>query len=118
MKAKKVIILSAIAIAAVVMFDCKGGSGSKQMIVRKWQWESFESKAMDEQMAAMKTQADTTKDSTAKAMLAQNVAMMNSMIEALKSTTMEFKEDGSFETSMAMMGKSDKKGGKWTLSED
>lgn len=118
MKAKKVIILSAIAIAAMVMYNCKGGSDSNKMIVKKWQWESFESKAFDEQMAAMKTQADTTKDSTAKAMLTSNVAMMTSMMEAMKGTTMEFKADGTFETAMTMMGKTDTKGGKWALTAD
>jgi hypothetical protein len=118
MKAKKVIILSAIAIAAMVMYNCKGGSDANKMIVKKWKWESFQSKAMDEQMAMMKTAADTTKDSTAKAGATQNLAMMTSMIEALKSTTMEFKGDGTFETSMAMMGKSDTKGGKWALTAD
>jgi hypothetical protein len=118
MKAKKVIILSAIAIAAMVMYNCKGGSDANKMMVKKWQWESFESKAFDEQMAAMKTQADTTKDSTSKAMLDQQAAMMTGIMEAMKSTTMEFKADGSFETSMAMMGKTDTKGGKWSLTAD
>lgn len=119
MKAKKIILLSAVAIAAVVTFGCKGGgSDANKMIVKKWQWESIQSAAMDEQMKSMQMQADTTKDSTMKAMMGQQVAMMNSMMEALKSTTMEFKADGTFETAMSMMGKSDTKGGKWALSED
>ncbi|MGZ3866655.1 MAG: hypothetical protein ACXVC6_14770 [Bacteroidia bacterium] len=118
MKAKKVIILSAIAIAAMVMYNCKGGSDANAMIAKKWKWESFESKAFDEQMTAIKTQADTTKDSTTKVMLQQNLAMMSGIMEAMKSTTMEFKADGSFETSMAMMGKADTKTGKWALTAD
>jgi len=118
MKAKRIIILSAIIVAAIVTYNCKGGSDASKMIVKKWQWESVQSKAMDEQMAAMKMQADTTKDSTSKAMMNQNLAMMNSMMEALKATTMEFKADGSFETTMTMMGKADTKGGKWSLSAD
>jgi hypothetical protein len=40
------------------------------------------------------------------------------MMEALKSTTMEFKADGTIETTMSMMGKSDTKSGKWSLSAD
>src|ERR1700757_2327543 len=87
MKAKKVIILSAIAIAAMVMCNCKGGSDANAMIAKKWKWESFESKAFDEQMTAIKTQADTTQDSTTKVMLQQNLAMMSGIMEAMKSTT-------------------------------
>ncbi len=117
MKAK-IIILSAIICAAIVTYNCKGGSDANKMMVKKWQWESFQSKAMDEQMASLKIQADTTKDSTAKAIVAQDTAYMASVMEALKSTTMEFKADGTFETSMTMMGKNDTRAGKWSLSAD
>src|ERR1035437_7007569 len=102
MKAKKIIILSAIICAAIVTYNCKGGSDANKMLVKKWQWESVQSKAMDDQMAAMKLAADTTKDSTAKAGLDQQAAYMTGVMEALKSTTMEFKADGSFETTMTM----------------
>ncbi len=119
MKAKKLFILSAIICVAIVTIKCKGGaSDANKMLAQKWQCESMTSKAMDDQMAALKTQADTTKDSTAKAMLAQNVQMMNGMMEAMKSTTMDFKADGIFENSMSMMGKTDTKKGKWSVSAD
>ncbi len=119
MKAKRIIILSGIICAAIVTYNCSGGaSDANKMIAQKWQWESMKSKTMDEQIATLKIQADTTKDSASKAMLDQNVQMMDGIMEAMKTTTMQFNADGTFENSMTMMGKSDTKKGKWTLSAD
>jgi hypothetical protein len=120
-KMKRILTLSFIALAAITGYKCSSGSAENEngkLIVKKWQWESMSSKAFDDQVATLRTQADTTKDSTMKAMLDQQVKGMDAMMEAIKSTTMEFKADGTSETSMAMMGQSETKKGKWTLTTD
>ncbi|HTB07522.1 MAG TPA: hypothetical protein VK806_11270 [Bacteroidia bacterium] len=117
MKTKSIITLSILACAAVLFYNC-GGNAAAKMIVKKWQWQSIQSAAMDKQMADLKMAADTTKDSTAKASAQQNLKMMTGIMEDYKKTTMEYKADGSFELNMAIMGQTQTQKGKWSLTPD
>src|SRR6185312_16895959 len=116
MKTKNLFFLSVILCAAFISYNC--GGGPSKMIAKKWQFESMKSDAMDKQMAMVKQQMDTTKDSATKAMLQSNMKMVDQMMEGMKSMTMEFKADGSYENASAMMGQSQTEKGKWTLSAD
>jgi hypothetical protein len=117
MKTKSIISLSILACAAVLFYNC-GGNAAAKMIVKKWQWDSYQSSAMDKQMADLKAASDTTKDSAAKSMAQANYKMYSGIMDDMKKTTMDYKADGSFETSMSMMGQTQVQKGKWALSTD
>jgi VCBS repeat-containing protein len=117
MKTKLIISLSIIASSAILFYSC-GGNAAAKMIVKKWQWDSYQSSAYDKQMADLKAAADTTKDSTAKSMAQSNLKMMAGIMESMKSTTMEYKADGSFEVATSMMGQNQTQKGKYSISAD
>lgn len=119
MKTKTLTSLLALGCFAALLVSC-GGNNTSKMLVKKWQLESIKSDAMDKQMAALKQQVDTTKDSTMKAMLQSEVKMMNDGMESMKNVTMEFKADGSAETVMGGAKGEDAKPEKsnWTVSAD
>jgi VCBS repeat-containing protein len=99
---------------SVTFFAC-GGADLGKMFVKKWQIESIQSKAMDDQMAQLKMVADTTKDSTAKAMAQGNYKMMQGMIDGIKGSTLEYRLDGTYEQNMNMMGQTQTEKGKYTV---
>lgn len=104
-------------VAAFVMTSC-GGNKNKELIIKKWQWSDIKSEQMDEDVAKIKAAADTTKDSSMKAMAEGQLKMIEGMMEEMKKSTMEYKADGSYETSMTMMGQSKVENGKYSISED
>ena len=115
MKTKSLSVLLTMC-ASVTFFACGSGDMSK-LFVKKWQIESIKSKAMDDQMASYKMQADTTKDSAAKANAQATYKMMTSMVEDMKKSTLEYRLDGTYEMSMTMMGQTQTDKGKWTLAD-
>lgn len=106
-------------VLGVVLFmtSC-GGNKNKEMLAKKWQWSEIKSEEMDEQIAQVKATADTTTDSTLKAMANANLQMITGMLEEMKKTTIEYKADGSYESAMTIMGQSKSEKGTWTISED
>jgi VCBS repeat-containing protein len=115
MKTKTLSVLFAVS-AMVTLFSCGSGDIGK-LFVKKWQLESFKSKAFDDQMASLKMQADTTKDSSTRAMLQSSLQMQSAMIEGLKSSTLEYRLDGTYETSVSMMGQTQTEKGKYTIAD-
>ncbi|MBL7893142.1 MAG: hypothetical protein JNL63_10965 [Bacteroidia bacterium] len=109
--------LFTLAIATVIFMSC-GGNKTKEMLARKWQISEFKVDGMDEQMAQMRAAADTTKDSTMKVQYVQQVKMVESYMEEMKKSTLDYKNDGTFEASMSVMGQTQNVKGTWTLSED
>ena len=116
MKSKTFTTLVASSLLAVVLYSC-GGNNASKMIVKKWQFESLKSDKADKQMAAIKQQIDTTKDSTMKAMLQSSMKMMTEGMESMKGVTMEFKADGSAETTMGGSSAAPEKAN-WSLTSD
>ncbi len=117
MKTKKLILLTVILCAAFFAYNC-GSGGASKMIAKKWQFESMKSDAMDKQMAAVKQQMDTTKDSATRAMLQSNLKMVDEMMSSMKSMTLEYKADGTYEEAATAMGQSQTEKGKWSVSAD
>jgi hypothetical protein len=117
MKTKSIISLSVLVCSAILFYNC-GGNGASKMLVKKWQWDSYQSSAMDKQMADLKAAADTSKDSATKANAQSSLKMYSGIMEDMKKTTMDYKADGSYETSMSMMGQTNTDKGKWSLSAD
>lgn len=113
---KTINTLLAITVVAVAMVSC--GNKAKDMVAKKWQLNEIKSDDFDKQMADLKVQADTTKDSAMKAMLQQNLEAYPKMMEEMKKSTFEYKADGNYEASMSAMGKSMTMKGTWKLSED
>lgn len=105
-----------IAISAVAFFyACSGSMDPSKLFVKKWQLESFKSKAYDDQMAMAQKAIDTTKDSATKAMMKQQLDMQTKAMEDMKKMTLTCNVDGTCEVSMSMMGQQNTTKGKWTL---
>ena len=109
MKTKNLFFISIALFAIMINFNCGGNSGKQadnnnaasktadagKLIINKWQWVSWKNDMMDQQLASMKKQAESTKDPEMEASLKSTLAG----IEEMKKDTMEFRADGSFETS-------------------
>lgn len=116
MKSKTFTTLLATGCFAVFLISC-GGNNTSKMLVKKWQFESLKSDKMDKQLATIKQQIDTTKDSTMKAMMVSSMKMMTEGLESMKGVTMEFKADGTAESSMGGSKDAPEKSN-WSLSSD
>jgi hypothetical protein len=116
MKSKTLTNLFVLGCFAALFFSC-GGNNTTKMLVKKWQFESLKSDAMDKQMAALKQQIDTTRDSATKAMMQGSMKMMTEGMESMKGVTMEFKADGTAESSMGGSAGSSEKSN-WSLTSD
>ncbi len=116
MKSKTFTTLLVSAFFAVLLYSC-GGNNASKMLVKKWQFESLKSDKADKQLAAIKQQMDTTKDSTMKALLTSSMKMMTEGMESMKGVTMEFKADGSAETTMGGPSSTTEKAN-WSLTAD
>src|SRR5581483_1483122 len=112
----------AVLIISVACFFASCGNSKKDALTQKWQCSEFSSPSMDEQMNQAKASLDTITDSLTRAMtksmLDISFQAVDEMKKAMKSTTMEFKKDGKYETHMTIMGKDKSEQGSWTLSED
>jgi len=102
----------------VVLYSCSGSLNPARLFTKKWQLQHIKSKAMDERMAQLKVQADTTKDSAMKAMAVQQLQAQSVMMDMLKNTTFEYRGDGTYQSSIAFMGQTQTITGKWTLIND
>jgi hypothetical protein len=119
MKTSKNLVLFVSVCAVIALYSCKsGGSDTSKMFVKKWQIESFKSKAFDDQMAQVQKMMDTTKDSNMKAQIGQRLQMQQSSMEEMKKTVLTCNADGSCEISMSMMGQNKVSKGKWALVAD
>lgn len=105
------------AIATVALMSC-GGNKTKEMIAKKWQISEFKADGYDEQMAQMKAMCDTMKDSTMKVQAMANCKMMEQAMEEVKKSTLEYKNDGTYEGSLSMMGQTQNLKGTWVLTAD
>lgn len=116
MKTTKFFNFCLIACAVVVAYNCSGGLNVGKMFTKKWQFDSFKSQAYDREMASLQKQADTTKDSAAKAMLQQNITMATAMMAQMKNITLEYMADGTYQMSSSMMGQTQTIKGKWSIT--
>jgi hypothetical protein len=108
-----------IAVCSVIaLYSCSGSLNPAKLFTKKWQLESIKSKAMDDRMAQLKMEADTTKDSTMKAMDLQQIQSQGAMTEMLKNMTFEYRGDGTYQTSVSVFGQTQNSNGKWTLIAD
>ena len=118
MKTSKNLVLFVSLCAAVTLYSCKGGSDNSKMFVKKWQIESFKSKAMDDQMAKQQQMMDTTKDSAMKAQMGASMKMQQASMEEAKKTVLTCNADGTCEISMSMMGQNKTAKNKWAFAAD
>lgn len=99
-----------IACSLVVLSSCS--SDPSKLFVKKWQFESFKSKAFDDQMAMLQKAADTTKDTMMKARIKQQVDMQSKQMDEMKKMVLTCNMDGSCDMAM---GQQSVQKGKWTL---
>lgn len=102
---------------AVVLISC-GKDKTKEMLTKKWQISELKVDGYNDQMAQMKAAADTTKDSLMKVQFESQIKMYEGYMEEMKKATFEYKNDGSFEANIIMMGQTQNQKGSWALSED
>ena len=114
---KKAFLSLSVVAAMFVMASC-GGNKNKELIVKKWQWSEIKSEKMDEDIAKIKAAADTTQDSSMKAMAEGQLKMIEAMMAEMKQSTMEYKADGSYLTAMTMMGQTKEEKGTYKVSDD
>ncbi len=119
MKTSKSLVLFVSLCAVAALYSCKsGGSDTSKLFVKKWQIESFKSKAMDDQMAMVQKMMDTTKDSGMKAQIGERMKMQQASMEEMKKTVLTCNMDGTCDISMSMMGQQKVTKGKWAMTAD
>ena len=119
MKKKKGFSLLVIACSAAFLYSCSGSMNPSKIFVRKWQMQSFKSKAFDDHIAMIKQTLDTTKDSTLKAYLQKQLDQVGVMMSSMKKTMLTSNVDGTCEIDAPnpMTGQMAVTKGKWLLIE-
>ena len=90
---KKIISGIAIACAVLIVYNCTGEGNYKEMIVKKWQWNTYSDKSIDQKLIDLKQAIDTTKDTILLADFRYSLKNINKELENVKSASQRWFEE-------------------------
>lgn len=99
------------------LYACSSNKQEK-MIAQKWQCVDFNSEEMEKELITIKGVADTSSDSTIKAIALNNLNSMNAMKDEMKQMRLIYNPDKSFESAITILGQPKTQKGTWELSSD
>ena len=100
-----------------LLHSCSSDKQEK-MIAKKWQCIDFKSDEMEKELSSIKSVADTSSDSTIKAIAVNNLNSMNAMKDEMKQMRLIYNPDKTFESAITILGQPKTQKGTWELSSD